>query len=154
MKRLIIKTAIALSAMLTLTLNAQQDNVKPVKYVFLFIGDGLSIPQRMMTEEFLKKTENRGLLMNKLPYQAITHTSAANAFITDSAASGTAIACGEKTNNGRIGMDASASWSLSPRSPVIAVARSASSALSPLTTLHQPHSMATTPAVVMPTRSV
>lgn len=107
MKRLIIKTAIALSAMLTLTLNAQQDNVKPVKYVFLFIGDGLSIPQRMMTEEFLKKTENRGLLMNKLPYQAITHTSAANAFITDSAASGTAIACGEKTNNGRIGMDAS-----------------------------------------------
>ncbi len=78
---------------------------KPVKYVFLFIGDGMSIPQRMMTEEFLKRTENRGLLINRLSNQAITTTSSANSFITDSAASGTAIACGEKTNNGRIGMD-------------------------------------------------
>lgn len=83
------------------------ENAKPVKNVFLFIGDGLSIPQRMMTEEFLQRSEKRGLLINQFDKQAITSTSAANAFITDSAASGTAIACGEKTNNGRIGMDAS-----------------------------------------------
>lgn len=80
------------------------ENGRPIKYVFLFIGDGLSLPQRMMAEEFLKKTENRGLHINAMPYQAVTTTSAANSFITDSAASGTAIACGEKTNNGRIGM--------------------------------------------------
>ena len=79
---------------------------KPVKYVFLFIGDGMSIPQRMMTDEFLNRTEKRGLLINRFPGQAITTTMAADSFITDSAASGTAIACGEKTNNGRIGMDA------------------------------------------------
>lgn len=81
------------------------EEVKPVKYVFLFIGDGLSIPQRMMTEEFLVRSGKPGLLINQFPHQAITSTRAANSFITDSAASGTAIACGEKTNNGRIGMD-------------------------------------------------
>lgn len=82
----------------------QAQNPKPVKYVFLFIGDGLSIPQRMMAEEYLRKTENRGLHINAMTHQALTTTSAANSFITDSAASGTAIACGEKTNNGRIGV--------------------------------------------------
>ncbi len=82
------------------------DEVKPVKYVFLFIGDGLSIPQRMMTDEFLRITEGRGLLINEFQDQALTTTRAADAFITDSAASGTAIACGEKTANGRIGMNA------------------------------------------------
>ena len=49
---------------------------KPVKYVFLFIGDGMSIPQRMMTDEFLNRTENRGLLINRFPGQAITTTMA------------------------------------------------------------------------------
>ncbi|MDY0175697.1 MAG: alkaline phosphatase [Lentisphaeria bacterium] len=85
----------------------QAAELKSAKYVFLFIGDGMSIPQRMMTDEYLQRTEKRGLLINQLECQGLTRTSAANAFITDSAASGTAIACGEKTNNGRIGMDAS-----------------------------------------------
>ena len=81
-------------------------DIKPVKYVFLFIGDGMSIPQRMTAEEFSKKIGNGKLFINSMPYQAITTTSAANSFITDSAASGTAIACGEKTLNGVIGMAA------------------------------------------------
>ncbi|GHT42453.1 alkaline phosphatase [Planctomycetales bacterium] len=81
--------------------------LKPVKYVFLFIGDGMSIPQRMMAEEFLKKTENRGLKINSMPQHAVTTTISSNEFITDSAASGTAIACGEKTNNGMIGVSPS-----------------------------------------------
>ena len=76
------------------------------KYVFLFIGDGMSSPQRSMTEAFLKKTKGEELLINHLPVNAATKTSSANALVTDSAASGTAIACGEKTNNGRIGMSA------------------------------------------------
>ena len=76
------------------------------KYVFLFIGDGMSSPQRSMTEAFLKKTKGEQLLINHLPVNAATRTSSANALVTDSAASGTAIACGEKTNNGRIGMSA------------------------------------------------
>ncbi len=77
------------------------------KYVFLFIGDGMSIPQRMMSEEFNMRLNGEGLTINSFPYQVMTTTRSANSFITDSAASGTAIACGEKTENGTIGMDAS-----------------------------------------------
>ena len=80
--------------------------VKPVKYVFLFIGDGMSLPQRMSAEEFSRKLGKENLFINSMPNQAITTTSADNSFITDSAASGTAIACGEKTLNGVIGMAA------------------------------------------------
>ncbi len=78
--------------------------MKPVKYVFLFIGDGMSIPQRMMTDYFLKKSGQEGLVINNLDNSAVTHTYSASSFITDSAASGTAIACGEKTYNGAIGV--------------------------------------------------
>ena len=78
-----------------------------VKYVFLFIGDGLSMPQRMVTQEYLSRVEpGRDLLINTLEKQAVTTTRAADQFITDSAASGTAIACGSKTLVGRLGVDA------------------------------------------------
>ena len=66
----------------------------------------MSIPQRMMTDEFLHMNNMDGLAINKLPNNAITYTRAANSFITDSAASGTAIACGEKANNGALGINA------------------------------------------------
>ena len=33
------------------------ENIKPVKYVFLFIGDGMSIPQRMTAEEYNELTK-------------------------------------------------------------------------------------------------
>ena len=79
--------------------------MKPVKYVFLFIGDGMSIPQRMMTEQFLKLSGKEGLTINAMKNQAITYTNSASSFITDSAASGTAIACGQKTLNGAIGVN-------------------------------------------------
>jgi alkaline phosphatase len=82
----------------------QLKNLKPAKYVFLFIGDGMSLPQRMMAEEFSMKTTGKGLTINAMPQQSYTKSSSANSFITDSAASGTAIACGEKTNNQRLGV--------------------------------------------------
>lgn len=74
------------------------------KYVFLFIGDGMSFPQRMMAQEYLQKTENRPLAINTLPFQAVTTTRSADSFITDSSASATAIACGTKTNNHMVGV--------------------------------------------------
>ncbi|MBE6413947.1 MAG: alkaline phosphatase [Verrucomicrobiaceae bacterium] len=82
------------------------DKYKDVKYVFLFIGDGMSLPQRMIADEYAKQNGLPALAMNKMQYSAITTTRSANKFITDSAAAGTAIACGAKTNNGALGVDA------------------------------------------------
>ncbi|NWH05382.1 alkaline phosphatase [Desulfobacter latus] len=74
---------------------------KNAKYVFLFIGDGMGMPQRIAAEQYTGKK----LLMNSFPAQGITTTHAADRFITGSAASATAMASGTKTNIGVIGMD-------------------------------------------------
>ena len=76
------------------------------KYIFLFIGDGMSTPQRMIAEEFARKTGHGELAINHMPYHATTRTASANSLVTDSAAAATAIACGVKTYNGAIGVDA------------------------------------------------
>lgn len=96
----------AVITLVTVSAICAGEAAKPAKYVFLFIGDGLSIPQRMMAEEFARVTTGKGLFINRMDSQAITSTRSANSFITDSAASGTAIACGEKTYNGAIGIAA------------------------------------------------
>ena len=81
------------------------ERAKKAKYVFLFIGDGMSLPQRMIARNYLKSLGKDDLLINSLPVQSITFTKSADSLITDSAASATAIACGEKTKNHYIGVD-------------------------------------------------
>lgn len=78
---------------------------KEAKYVFLFIGDGMATPQRMIAEEFSRKAGHGKLALNTLHFHATTRTCSANSLVTDSAASATAIACGAKTNNGMVGVD-------------------------------------------------
>ena len=73
----------------------------PVKNIILFIGDGMSVPQRLAAQSFSDKK----LLIDKFPVQGITTTKSYNRFVTDSAAAGTALATGMKTNNGCIGLD-------------------------------------------------
>ena len=77
------------------------------KYIFYFIGDGMGAAQRQITEEYKKGVmkEDGKLLMNSLPFSAITTTYSADTLITDSAAAGTALATGYKTNNGYIAKD-------------------------------------------------
>ena len=84
---------------------AEEPEVKPVKYVFLFIGDGMATPQRMVTDFYLKEMTGEGLCMNSFPVQGYTTTYSADSLITDSAASATAMATGVKTYSGAIGMD-------------------------------------------------
>ena len=76
------------------------------KNVILFIGDGMSTPQRMTANEFSVKSGRGNLAMNALPFQATTRTCSATSLVTDSAAAATAIACGTKTYNGAMGVDA------------------------------------------------
>ena len=74
---------------------------KTAKYVFLFIGDGMGLPQRAATSAYTGKT----LAIDAMPAQGITTTFANDRFITGSAASATALACGVKTNINYIGID-------------------------------------------------
>ncbi|HPJ88493.1 MAG TPA: alkaline phosphatase [Thermotogota bacterium] len=101
MKKVLMTVAIVL--LLTAALFAQGP-----KYVFLFIGDGMAMPQSnaaQLLESSLANVETPKLTMFKFPVQGMTTTHAANAFITDSAAAGTALATGYKTNSGVIGFD-------------------------------------------------
>lgn len=84
--------------------------VKNAKYVFLFIGDGMAMTQINAAEAYLSAKKGSAPGIEKLsfcqfPAQGLTTTYASNAFITDSAAAGTAIACGEKTESGVISMN-------------------------------------------------
>lgn len=75
------------------------------KYVFYFIGDGLGASQRQAAEFFLREktgNENVKLRMNQFPVAGINTTYSADTLVTDSAAAGTALATGYKTNNGMI----------------------------------------------------
>lgn len=85
----------------TADIGTQRKTVE-VKNVILMIGDGMGVSQ-----VYAGMTANHGTLhLERCQYAGFAKTYAANNYITDSAASGTAIACGVKTNNGTIGMDA------------------------------------------------
>ena len=75
-----------------------QDNVQ--KNIILIIGDGMGVPQ---ITAGMYKLKNQTALEN-FPIIGLSKTHSSNALITDSAAAGTAIACGEKTANGTVGI--------------------------------------------------
>ena len=67
--------------------------------IIYMIGDGMSADH--IAAAWIC---NRGKLnMDHLPYTGISRTFSANKLVTDSAAGGTALACGVKTNNGMLG---------------------------------------------------
>ena len=77
------------------------------KYVFFFIGDGMG-PNQVLTAEMYQaavKGQNGRvpLCMSQFPYSGQAATFSASDGITDSAAAGTCLASGQKTNNGMIG---------------------------------------------------
>ena len=96
--------AFALLAVFILPTQAQQP-----KYVFYFIGDGMGVNQVLGTEMY--QSELKGeigvtpLLFTQFPYATIAHTFSASNGVTDSAAGGTALATGNKTKNGAIGVN-------------------------------------------------
>lgn len=79
------------------------------KYVFLFIGDGMGFNQVNATEMYLAELEGRigitPLAFTQFPVASFATTFSASNGVTDSAAAGTALATGSKTNNGAIGVD-------------------------------------------------
>ena len=70
--------------------------------VILLIGDGMSTPQICAVMSATEKTTS----FEQFPVSGLVKTYSKSHKITDSAAGGTAIATGNKTNNGMIGMNA------------------------------------------------
>ena len=80
---------------------SQTESVENPKNIILLIGDGMGTSQI-----YAGLVANRGHLnLEKFPITGFSKTYSADDLITDSAASGTAMASGEKTNNGMIGMN-------------------------------------------------
>jgi alkaline phosphatase len=77
---------------------------RAVRYVFLFIGDGMGPAQVKLSDAVLQDGES--LVMNSFPVLGMATTQAENRYITDSAAAGTALATGSKTTIGTISMAA------------------------------------------------
>lgn len=78
------------------------------KYVFYFIGDGMGLCQIFGTELYggLSEEETSGnLTFTSFPAKSIITTFSASSAVTDSAAAGTALACGVKTDNNMLGVD-------------------------------------------------
>jgi alkaline phosphatase len=97
----VVVVVLSIACMLSVVVQANE----PPKYVFFFIGDGMGTAQRMAAEAYLKSQGKDGLLMNTFPAYGMTTTFQNDRFITDSAAAGTALATGVKTNGGYISVD-------------------------------------------------
>lgn len=71
-----------------------------VKNIILMIGDGMGLAHL-----YAGYTAQKGVLnITSIPYIGIKKTNSSDNYITDSAASGTAISTGKKTKNGMLGM--------------------------------------------------
>lgn len=102
--------ALIIAMMLTVSccFTENAENSKP-KYIFLFIGDGMGSGNVGTAESYLSyqagKLGGEQLTFTKFPVLGAANTYSANKHITCSSAAGTAIACGEKTNNTYLGVD-------------------------------------------------
>ena len=77
-------------------------NVTQAKNVILLIGDGMG-PEQIKAGEHFKGEK---LSMQNFPYMTQVETRSASDAVTDSAAAATALATGNRTTNGMVGMDA------------------------------------------------
>lgn len=108
-KIILIIAAIAMA----LSLNSCQEKKEEsprAKYIFLMIGDGMGASHVAVAESYLSakagKIGGEQLTMTQFPYYGTCTTHCLDKTITCSAASGTAIASGQKTLYSRLGCDA------------------------------------------------
>lgn len=104
MKQYTFLAALALAICSSLT---QADAANP-KYIFYYIGDGMGLAPANAAETYNRRVlgNDSPLLMNTFPSVGWLTTYSATGPVTDSAAAGTALATGHKTQNNMLGMDA------------------------------------------------
>ena len=97
-----------LSLLLSFLLLVLSSYAQQAKYVFYFIGDGMGVNQVQGTELYRGELEGKigitPIWFTQFPYATTATTFSATNGVTDSAAAGTALATGNKTQNGTIGM--------------------------------------------------
>ena len=91
------------AALLTAALSL---SAKAPKYIFYFIGDGMGPGAVAMTQAYNRMVlgSDSVLTMMQFPVASLAFTQSASSPVTDSAAAGTALSTGHKTNNGMLGV--------------------------------------------------
>ena len=76
------------------------------KYIFYFIGDGMGMAQVLSAQVYNRTVlgNTDPILMMQFPVASQVTTHSASSPVTDSAAAGTALATGHKTDNGMLGV--------------------------------------------------
>lgn len=92
---------LAVAALLALAPCSADSAQPPADSAILFIGDGMGPMQVHLS----RVEPGQPLEMEKLPVAGVVTTNSVGGRVTDSAAAGTALATGHKTENGRIGTD-------------------------------------------------
>ncbi len=103
MKRVILTLIIVCFACAGAQAQKKAPNREKVRNVIFLIGDGMGLAHVAATTIY---NGYEPLNIERAQYVGLQKTYSANNRVTDSAASGTALATGSKTNNGTIGLDA------------------------------------------------
>lgn len=111
LRRVIVALALLMILVPTIGFGAPRGRQQNAKYVFYFIGDGLGLNHLLGTELYNAKVhpemaDEGRLSFTRFPLHSFVTTHSASSLVTDSAAAATALACGVKTNNGSLGVDA------------------------------------------------
>lgn len=129
---------------------ALASSAQEAKYIFYFIGDGMGPNHIALTEYYRgEMADSLGLSplgFTQWPVASLASNYSASTRVTDSAASGTALATGHKTTNGFIGMAPDAS---TPLKSIAYRAKEAGKRVGIASSVginhaHPPHSSATT----------
>ncbi len=111
----LLTAAVMLGTMASALPAFAEEAAKAPKYVFLFIGDGMSYPQIQVTADYLGAMEqdpdseilsgHKELNMMKFPVAGSATTFDSTSFCPDSASTATSISTGHKTYSGSINVD-------------------------------------------------
>lgn len=106
------------AAAVVLTISAAQ--AQSPKYIFYYIGDGMGMGPVMAAEAYNRTIlkNDKPLLMMQMPVVSWAMTYSASGNVTDSAAAGTALSTGNKTNNYMLGMTPDSAWVYSITRPL------------------------------------
>lgn len=106
---ILIITAISVILIGIALLFPAEDKPPGPKNIIYLIGDGMGFGQvsTLIMERAVNREASSSSQISRITHMGMVTTHSADSKVTDSAAGGTALATGEKTNNGAVGLNAS-----------------------------------------------